>query len=95
MLRRDADTAMSDVRERVDVMPTDTDLLDFEELWPRWSGRKHEAIRARFGITPARYFQLLHRTIATSVALEARPMLVLRLRRLHEAGTAERRRRAG
>ena len=95
MLRHGADTGMSEVRERVDVMPSDTDLLDFEELWPRWSGRKDEAIRARFGVTPARYFQLLHRTIGTADALEARPMLVLRLRRLMAAGAAERRRRAG
>jgi len=36
-----------------------TELLDFEEQWPRWSARKDEAIRARFGVTPARYFQIL------------------------------------
>lgn len=35
------------------------ELLDFEEQWPRWSGRKDEAIRARFGVSPARYFQVL------------------------------------
>ncbi|MDR6691457.1 hypothetical protein J2X55_002380 [Microbacterium sp. 1154] len=57
-------------------------LLDFEEEWPRWSGRKDEAIRSRFGVTPARYFQVLHRVIETPEAVAARPMLVRRLRRL-------------
>jgi hypothetical protein len=72
------------------------ELLDFEEQWPRWSGSKDEAIRARFAVTPARYFQLLHRTIDTAEALEANPMLVRRLRRRRDAGRAEqRRRRAG
>lgn len=33
-----------------------TELLDFEEQWPRWSGRKDMAIRSRFGISPARNF---------------------------------------
>lgn len=62
-----------------------TDLLDFEEQWWRWSGRKEEAIRARFGVPPARYFQLLERVIDTREALEARPMLVRRLLRQRTA----------
>ncbi len=71
------------------------ELLDFEEQWPRWSGRKDEVIRARFGMPPARYFQLLHRTIDTAAALEARPMLVRRLRRVRDAAAVEQRRRHG
>jgi len=69
-----------------------TELLDFEEQWPRWSGRKDEAIRARFGVPPARYFQLLEHAIDTREALEARPMLVRRLLRQRTDGG---RRRAG
>lgn len=69
-----------------------TELLDFEEQWPRWSGRKDEAIRARFGISPARYFQLLLRALE---ALEARPMLVRRLQRRRDRARAEQARRAG
>ncbi|ONI62617.1 hypothetical protein CSIV_14165 [Microbacterium sp. CSI-V] len=68
-------------------------LLDFEEEWPRWSGRKDEAIRSRFGVSPARYFQVLHRAIEAPEAEAARPMLVRRLRRLRDAGDAEQRRR--
>lgn len=70
-----------------------TELLDFEEQWPRWSGAKDEAIRSRFDVTPARYFQLLLRAIDTAEALEANPMLVRRLRRRRDAAAAEQRRR--
>lgn len=70
-----------------------TELLDFEEQWPRWSGRKDEAIRARFHITPARYFQIILRAIDTAEALEARPMLVRRLRRRRDDAAAVQRRR--
>ena len=66
-----------------------SELLDFEEQWPRWSSRKDEAIRARFGLPPARYFQLLLRVIETAEAVAARPMLVHRLRRRHDASAAE------
>ncbi|MDI9889993.1 DUF3263 domain-containing protein [Microbacterium sp. IEGM 1404] len=76
-------------------MPTTIDLLDFEEAWPRWSGRKDEAIRARFEIPPARYFQLLGRAIQTREALEARPMLVNRLRRRWASDSSSAQRRAG
>ena len=68
-------------------------MLAFEEEWPRWSGRKDEAIRARFGVTPARYLQLLYRLIDTPEALADRPMLVRRLRRVRASGIAEQRRR--
>jgi hypothetical protein len=70
-----------------------TVLFDFEEQWPRWSSRKDEAIRATFHIPPARYFQILLRAIETAEALEARPMLVRRLRRRRDAGAREQRRR--
>lgn len=69
------------------------ELLDFEERWPRWSGSKDEAIRARFGIPPARYFQVLLRAIDTTEALEAQPMLVRRLCRVRDAATADQERR--
>lgn len=40
------------------------ELLDFERAWPRHSGRKETAIRAHH-LTPARYYQLLHRAAAS------------------------------
>jgi len=75
------------------MIPT-LELLDFEEQWPRWSGQKDEAIRARFGVPPARYFQMLDHALDTAEAVEARPMLVHRLRRLRDEGDRELRRRA-
>lgn len=86
---------MSEVRHTVAAMIPTLELLDFEEAWPRWSGRKDEAIRARFSVTPARYFQLLHRAMDTAKAEEARPLLVHRLRRRRDAGASEQCRRAG
>lgn len=40
------------------------DLLDFERAWPRHSNAKENAIRER-GLTPARYYALLHRAAAS------------------------------
>lgn len=66
---------------------TDRDraLLDFEAEWRRHAGAKEEAIRAEFGMPPARYYQLLGRLIDTAEAQEHDPMLVKRLRRLRDA----------
>jgi Protein of unknown function (DUF3263) len=61
------------------------DILDFERDWWRGSARKERAVRARFGLSPARYYQLLNRLIDRPEAFEYDPMLVQRLRRLREA----------
>lgn len=60
------------------------DILDFERDWGKVWARKELAVRARFGISPARYYQLLNRLIDQPEALEHDPMLVQRLRRLRE-----------
>lgn len=41
-----------------------TELLDFERAWPRHTSSKEIAIRSR-GLTPSRYYQLLHRAAAS------------------------------
>jgi hypothetical protein len=61
------------------------EILDFERDWWKGSLRKERAIRARFGLSAARYYQLLNRLIDRPEALEYDPMLVQRLRRLREA----------
>jgi hypothetical protein len=59
-------------------------VLDFErEAW-KLTVTKERAIRERFGFSPARYHQLLHRIIDRPEALAYDPMLVRRLRRLRE-----------
>jgi DNA-binding PadR family transcriptional regulator len=60
-------------------------VLDFErESW-QLEITKERAIRERFGFSPARYHQLLHRVIDRPEALAYDPMLVRRLRRVREA----------
>lgn len=59
-------------------------VLDFErEAW-KLTTTKERAIRERFGFSPARYHQILHRIIDRPDALLYDPMLVRRLRRLRE-----------
>ncbi|HEX2031485.1 MAG TPA: DUF3263 domain-containing protein [Actinomycetota bacterium] len=58
------------------------DILDFERGWWREPGPKERAIRERFGLSAARYYQLLNRLIDSPEALRHDPMLVKRLRRL-------------
>jgi hypothetical protein len=85
---------MSEVVGRV-IHMTPADLLDFEARWPRHSGYKETAIIDELGIAPARYYQLLGRAIDTREALEQRPMLVHRLRRIRDRRSAEHARRTG
>lgn len=60
------------------------DLLDFERTWPRHSHAKEIAIRAR-GLTPARYYQLLHRA---AVSLEGQAHDAITARRIRAARRA-------
>jgi hypothetical protein len=67
-----------------DPEPAWPDILDFERRWWQSPVSKDAAIRQRFGISGARYHQLLNRLIERPEALEYDPMLVRRLRRLRE-----------
>jgi Protein of unknown function (DUF3263) len=60
-------------------------ILEFERGWWRAAVPKERAIRDRFGISPARYYQRLNRLIDRPEALAFDPMLVRRLRRLRDA----------
>lgn len=57
------------------------DLLDFERAWPRHSHAKENAIRAR-GLTPARYYHLLHRAAASIEGQAHDPFTAKRVLRL-------------
>lgn len=65
--------------------PRHRDVLDFERAWWKHPGPKERAVRERFGLSPARYHQLLNRAVDLPEALAYDPMLVRRLRRLREA----------
>jgi hypothetical protein len=56
-------------------------ILDFERSWWARPGTKGHAIRARFGFSPARYYQLLSRLIDSPEAARHDLLLVKRLRR--------------
>jgi len=58
------------------------EILEFERSWWKLRGRKERAIRERFGLSAARYYQLLNRLIDSPEALRVDPMLVKRLQRL-------------
>jgi len=65
-------------------------ILDFEGQWPAHTPAKEDAIRARLELEPARYYQLLGRLTEDPAALSYAPMLIGRLRRMREKGTARR-----
>ncbi|MCU1438860.1 MAG: hypothetical protein JWP66_1947 [Naasia sp.] len=68
----------------------DIAILAFERTWWRHGGAKEEAIREEFGISAARYYQLLGMLIDSPAALAHDPMLVKRLQRLRDARVARR-----
>lgn len=65
-------------------------LLAFERQWWRHAGAKEQAIREEFGLSAARYYQLLGTLIDQPAALRHDPMLVKRLLRLRETRLAAR-----
>jgi hypothetical protein len=67
----------------------DRAMLDFERIWWSEPGPKESGIRARFGLSPARYYRLLAQLLDSSEADAYDPLVVRRLRRLRD-----RRRRA-
>jgi hypothetical protein len=64
---------------------SEPDILDFERQWWRRPDAKEQAIRARFGMSAARYYQLLNTVIDSPSAVVHDPMLVKRLQRLRDA----------
>ena len=64
-------------------------ILDFEGSWWTVPGPKEAAIKARLGISPSRYREILGLLIDSAEAETAAPLLIRRLRR-----ERDRRRRA-
>lgn len=67
-------------------------LLDFERDWAAHQGEKEAAIRSRFGVSAARYYQLLGRVVDHPAAAAYDPLTVKRL--LRRRDERERRRAA-
>lgn len=65
-------------------------ILELEQSWWRYEGRKYTVISSRFSMTPTRYYQALNALIDRPVAEAAYPLLVRRLRRLREERRVQR-----
>lgn len=62
----------------------DRAILDFERSWWSEPGSKETAIRERFELSAARYYQLLNEIVEMPAALAYDPLVVRRLRRLRD-----------
>ncbi|HET9072746.1 MAG TPA: DUF3263 domain-containing protein [Acidimicrobiales bacterium] len=60
----------------------DRAILDFERSWWMEPGSKEGAIRARFGLSSTRYYQLLGALADSDDAERYDPLVVRRLRRV-------------
>jgi hypothetical protein len=72
----------------------DLRVLAFERQWWRHAGAKEQAIREDFGLSSARYYQILGALIDSPAALAHDPMLVKRLQRVRDSRAATRAERA-
>lgn len=62
----------------------DRQVLEFEREWTARAGEKDDAIRSQFGLSVARYYQVLGAVLASPAALAHDPMLVKRLQRIRD-----------
>lgn len=60
------------------------EVLELERIWWKLPGEKDAAIRERFDLSPARYYQLLNTAIESPEALAIDPLTVNRLLRIRE-----------
>ena len=76
-------------------MLTDRDraILDFEREWWQHPGSKEDSIRQAFGLSAARYYQVLGALLSSEAALAYDPMLVKRLQRLRDERQSSRKAR--
>lgn len=62
----------------------DLEILAFEGQWWKYPAVKETAMRERFAMSPARYYQVLNYLLDQPAALAAEPMTVRRLLRVRE-----------
>jgi hypothetical protein len=78
----------------LELSDRDERILAFESQWWRHAGAKEDAIRLEFGLSTARYYQLLNAVIDSPAAIVHDPMLVRRLQRMRAARMKSRTKRA-
>lgn len=91
----EADAAGEQASSVFPLSERDRAILDFEREWWRHAGAKEEAVRLRFGLSGARYYQLLNALIDSPAALVHDPMLVRRLQRVRDSRLSSRAERTG
>jgi IS4 transposase len=70
---------------RTELDETEQRLLAFERSWADRVGNREAAIRAEFGVSSARYYQMLYALIDSPIAVRHDPLLVRRLQRLRDS----------
>ena len=60
-------------------------VLEFERRWYTYGGAKDHAIRERFDMSAAAYFQVLNSLLENPAAYVADPILIKRLRRIRDS----------
>lgn len=93
-MREPSSRPASDASSEPCLSERDQAVLAFERQWWAHAGAKEQAIRAEFGLSAARYYQVLGALIDSPLALAHDPMLVKRLQRMRDARTAARARRS-
>jgi len=64
------------------LSPREREILAFEQQWWKYAGAKEQAIRAAFGLSSTRYYQVLNQLLDKQEAMRTHPMLVKRLRKM-------------
>ena len=70
---------------RTELDESELRVLDFERAWAGRIGNREAAIRSEFGVSPARYYQMLYALLESPIAVRHDPLLVRRLQRLRDA----------
>ena len=70
---------------RTELDETELRVLAFERAWADRIGNREAAIRSEFGVSPARYYQMLYALLESPLAVRHDPLLVRRLQRLRDA----------
>jgi len=70
---------------RTELDDTELRVLAFERAWADRVGNREAAIRSEFGVSSARYYQMLYALIDSPLAVRHDPLLVRRLQRLRES----------
>jgi hypothetical protein len=66
----------------VELGERDRAVLDVERDWWLEGGTKEESIRRRLGLSPSRYYRLLHALLDVREAMAYDPLVVRRLHRV-------------